>query len=263
MLKPFIAAAVAAIAACANAPAAQTIAASDGSAAVGRMYHYTRSNQDGSIPEQIYQYRASATRIEVGKQVSPCTNSAYVTAAFDPERGHGVEFVGGRLARDLSQEAFAWLTYDEGSLRARIPAMELDQGVAIAGAPFVVYDFDLADLNARFAGAAPAREDFRFAVSLIWIEDGSDSIFRDLGWAEARFTRAEMHLGREALRYDVDGGLNGQLWLDAREGHVLEARFAEPNHAEYDDFRLVLQSVTDDGETAWREARAAHWRDCP
>jgi hypothetical protein len=102
MLKPFIAAAVAAIAACANAPAAQTIAASDGSAAVGRMYHYTRSNQDGSIPEQIYQYRASATRIEVGKQVSPCTNSAYVTAAFDPERGHGVEFVGGRLARDLS-----------------------------------------------------------------------------------------------------------------------------------------------------------------
>ncbi len=263
MLKPILAAAALALAACANAPAAQTVAQTEPASAVGRMYHYVRSNQDGTLAEQIYQYRASETRLEVGKRVSPCTNSAFVTAQFDPERGHGTEFVGGRLARDLSQEAFAWLTYDNGALHARIPAMELEQSVAIAGTPYIIYDFDLADLNARFAGSAPEREDFRFAVSLIWPEENNPNIFRELGWADARFTRAEMHLGREALRFDVSGGLNGQLWLDAREGHVLEARFAEPNHTEYTDFRLVLQSVAENGAEAWREARAAHWRDCP
>lgn len=258
MLRPLLAAAL--LAACASTPPT----APETQTAVGRFYHYVRSNQDGAQPEQIYQYRASATRLEVGKQVSRCTNSAYVTATFDPARGHGIEFVGGRLARDLSQDAFAWLTYDAaaGALHASIPQANIDERVAIAGAPFIVYDFDLADLNARFAGAAPPRQDFRFAVSLIWPEDGAASIFRDLGWAEARFAGAEPHMEHDALRYDVSGALAGQLWLNAREGHILEARFAQPNHHGYADFRLRLERIEADGAEAWRAARAAHWQGC-
>lgn len=268
MIRTLPALAALLLAACAAAPAAPAPAPEQSAtspSAIGRMYAYVRSNQDGSEPERIYQYRPSATRIEVGKQVSPCTNSAFVTAEFDPARGQGVSFTGGRLARDLSQDAFAFLTYDANAhtLHASIPAMNLDQNVAIAGEPYIIYDFDLSDLNARFAGQAAPRTDFRFAVSLIWPEEGAENIFRDLGWANARFAGAESHLGREAVRYDVSGGLNGALWLDAREGHVLEARFAEPNHAEYSDFRLVLQSVSENGAEAWRAARAAHWADCP
>ncbi len=256
MLRPMLAAAL--LAACATAPPPAP------ESAVGRFYHYVRSNQDGTLAEQIYQHRAGATRLEVGKQVAPCTNSAYVTATFDAMRGHGTEFVGGRLARDLSQDAFAWLTYDTPTrtLHASIPPANIDERVAIAGAPFIIYDFDLADLNARFAGAAAPREDFRFAVLLIWPEQGAASIFRDLGWAEARFAGAETHMGRDAVRYDVSGALAGQLWLDAREGHILEARFAQPNHTEYANFRLVLQRVENNGAEAWRAVRAAHWQGC-
>lgn len=253
-MKPHALLAALALAACASAPETP---------AVGRFYHYVRSNQDGSEPEQIYQYRASATRLEVGKEKSRCTNAAYVTAEFDPARGHAVAFTGGRLGRDLTQDAFAEMTYDGGVLHASIPAMNLDERVEVEGEPFILYDFDLTDLNARFAGAAPPRVDFRFAVALIWPEDGAEDLFRNLGWANARFAGAETHLDRPALRYNISGGLNGQLWLDAREGHVLEARFAEPNHTEYRDFRLVLQSVDDNGAEAWRAARAGHWEGCP
>jgi len=257
MIKPLLAAlAACALAACASAPPASPSAS-------GRMYSYVRSNQDGSLPERIYQYRASATRLEVGKQVSRCTNAAFVTADFDPARGMGTSFIGGRLGRDLSQDAFAWLNYENGALQARVPAMNIEARVNVAGEPFVLYDFDLADLNARFAGSPAPRSDFRFAVVLIWPQEGAEEIFRDLGWADAHFAGAVTHLGRSALRYDVGGGLNGQLWLDAREGHVLEAAFAEPNHTEYADFRLVLQNVTDDGAGAWEAARRAHWEGCP
>jgi len=247
--------AAAALASCASAP--------EPASPVGRMYHYIRSNQDGSLPEQIYQYRASATELEVGKQVSRCTNSAFVTATFDPARGVSTNFTGGRLARDLSQDAFAWLDHEDGELHARIPAMNIDQRVAVAGEPFILYDFDLADLNARLAGSPAPREDFRFAVALIWPQENTSELFRDLGWAEARFAAAEAHLDRPALRYEITGSLNGQLWLDALDGHILEARFAEPNHTEYADFRLVLQSVADNGAERWRDVRAAHWEGCP
>lgn len=255
MFRPLFAAL--ALSACATAP--------DPTPTVGRLYHYLRSNQDGSDAEQIYQYRASATRIEVGKMVSRCTNAAFVTAELDPSTNIPRELVGGRIGRDLNQEAFAWLTYDPASheLHARIPEAGLDTRVAVDGEPWVLYDFDLSDLNAMHAGHAPSREDFRFAVALVWPEEGAASPFRNLGWANARFASVEQHLNREALRFEVSGGLNGQLWLDAHEGHVLEARFAEPNHMEYETFRLTLQSVEDDGAASWREARAAHWRGCP
>lgn len=232
---------------------------------VGRFYHYVRSNQDGSLPEQIYLYRASETQVEVGKVVVRCANAAFVTADLDLERGQGARFVGGRIARDGSQEPFAYLAYDPAtrSLHATIEQAGIDQRVTVAGEPYIIYDFDLSDLNAIFAGAPPPRGDFRFAVTLIWPEEGATNVFRDLGWAEARFAAAETHLDRDALRFEVSGGLNGQLWLDAREGHVLEASFAEPNHTEYSNFRFVLQSVEDDGAESWRAVREAQWRDCP
>jgi hypothetical protein len=243
-----------ALAACASAPASTS--------PIGRFYHYVRSNQDGSLPEQIYQYRASETRLEVGKEVERCTNAAYVTAEFDPARGQGVSFTGGRLRRDLEQEPFAYLTYNAPNLHARVPQANIDQSAPVPGEPYILYDFDLADLNARLAGRAAPRDGLRFAVVLIWPVEGAVEIFSTLNWAVARFAAEEQHLGRDARRYEVSGALNGQLWLDAREGHVLEARFAEPNHTEYRDFRLVLQRIDNNGAEAWRAARAAHWQGC-
>ena len=244
------------LAACASAP--------NQSPAIGRFYHYVRSNQDGTLPEQIYQYRASATRLEVGKEVERCTNAAFVTAEFDPARGQGAAFTGGRLKRDLTQDPFAYLSYDAPgrSLHAVVAMASVDQRLAITGEPYLLYDFDLADLNARFAGAPAPRSGFRFDVVLIWPELAPEPL-RDLGWADADFAGPETHLRRPSLRYDVSGGLNGVLWLDAREGHVLEARFSEPNHGEYRDFRLVLQRIDNDGAGAWPAVRAAHWLDCP
>jgi hypothetical protein len=254
MIRPLLAALALSACATAHEPASP----------VGRLYHYVRSNQDGSLPEQIYQYRASATRLEVGKMVSNCTNAAFVTAELDLARGQPRELVGGRLGRDLNQEPFAWLTYDAATrdLHARIPQANIDTRVAVEGEPWIIYDFDLSELNARLAGRAAPREDFRFAVALIWPEEGAASPFRNLGWAEARFVEVEQRRDRAQARYEVSGGLNGELWLDP-QGHVLEARFAEPNHTEYRDFHLVLQSVEHDGAASWREARAAHWRGCP
>jgi hypothetical protein len=57
--------------------------------------------------------------------------------------------------------------------------------------------------------------------------------------------------------------LNGALWLDAAEGYVVEARFAEPNHIGYADFKLTLEAIADGGEAEWRARLASHWQDCP
>ncbi len=227
--------------------------------------HYVRANHDGSMAETIYVYRPSATRIEVGKMVAPCTNAAFVTADLDLERGQAMRLVGGRIARNGAQDPFAWLDYDpaSGLVHARVPPAGIDIEFASGGEPWIMYDFDLADVNALMGDGPPPRADFSFATHLIWMAEGEANPFRALGQALARFASAETHLSRPALRFEVSGALNGQLWLDAEAGHVLEARFAEPNHAGYDNFSLILQSAQDNAAGAWAEARAAHWRGCP
>lgn len=261
MIRHLLAAfAALALAACAGAPApAHT------SPTVGRLYTYVRSNHDGSAPENIYVYRASPTQLEVGKMAQRCTNAAYVTVELDLARRQPLSLIGGRLARDGTQTPFAWLTYDRTShrLHAQVPSTDIDQYVSIDGEPWTVYDFDLADITALNAGRAPAPADFDVAVALVWPAPGSRNPFRNLGRAWFRYAGAEPRLEREALRFEASGGLNGQLWLDVREGHVLEARFAEPNHVGYRDFRLVLQGVEDNAAARWAAVRAAHWADCP
>ncbi len=260
-LKPIAAlCAVFLIAACASAAGpAHT------SPAIARLYTYVRSNQDGTRPENIYVYRASATELEVGKMAQRCTTAAFVTAELDLARRQPLSLVGGRLARNGAQTPFAWLTYDRTShrLHAQIPSADIDQYVAIDAEPWTVYDFDLADITGLNAGNAPAPADFDLAVALVWPAQSSRNPFRNLGRANFRYAGGEPRLEREALRFEATGGLNGQLWLDAREGHVLEARFAEPNHAEYRDFRIVLQRVEDNAAARWAAVRAAHWADCP
>ena len=232
---------------------------------IGRLYAYVRSNQDGTRPENIYVYRAGAAQLEVGKMVARCTDAAFVTADLDLARRQPLSLVGGRLARNGEQTPFAWLTYDRTShrLHAQVPSADIDRYVSLDGEPWTIYDFDLADITALNAGRAPAPADFDLAVALIWPGQGSRDPFRNLGRAYFRYAGVEPRLEREALRFEASGGLNGQLWLDAREGHVLEARFAEPNHVEYRDFRLVLERVEDNAAARWAAVRAAHWADCP
>lgn len=248
------------VGACATGPApAQT------SPTIGRLYTYVRSNQDGTRPENVYVYRAGAAQLEVAKMVSRCTNAAFVTAELDLARRQPLSLVGGRLARDGTQTPFAWLTYDRTAhrLHAQVPSADIDRYVSLDGEPWTIYDFDLADITALNAGHAPTPGDFDLAVALVWPAQGARDPFRNLGRAWFRYAGGELRLEREALRFEASGGLNGQLWLDAREGHVLEARFAEPNHAEYRDFRLVLERVEDNAAARWAAVRAAHWADCP
>jgi hypothetical protein len=229
------------------------------------LYHYVRTNSDGSLPEQIWVYLPDAAHVEVVKVVQRCRRAAYVTGELDVARNQPRALVGGRLAQDGSQEPFAWLTYDVAThtANARVPSADLDADLAIAQGPWRMYDFDLSDLTALNAGRAAPREDFSFNAMVIWPEEGAENPLRDLGAVNARLVGAEEHADAEAVRYAVSGGLNGDLWLDAHNGHVVEARFNEPNHLEYRDFRLVLQSVTTDAADEWREVRLSHWRDCP
>ncbi len=227
---------------------------------VGRILSYSRSNSDGSELEKVYVYRTTANRVEVNKAVEPCTTSALVTADLDLKAQQPVRLVAGKLNRQGGQDAFGTLTLKDGGLHVEIG--DHTEDLAVSPGPWILYDFDLADLTALLPARRDYKADFAFGVALVWPEDDAKTFLRWQGPAKARYAESVTWKGRAAYRFDVSGAVSGPLWLDAKDGHVLEAKWAQPNHPGYTDYHLVLDAVDDGGAGAWQTLLMKHWQGC-
>lgn len=231
--------------------------------------HYVRSNQDGTKPEHVVQYRPSRTSIAVYKWVEKCTTAAYVTAEMHDDLRQGRVFVAGKVARDGTHATFGTLTLDRagGALDTDLTppgGSRIQHREPLKSQPFIIYDFDFADLNAFLQEHRP-RSDFDYALPVVW--PGPDGLFRDYGVLRASFVGEEEHLGRNTLRFDlkVDGPTPsaGRLWVDSASGFIVEAELGLPNHQEYSDFRLKLERVEEGSDAAWAALTRSQYADCP
>jgi hypothetical protein len=234
---------------------------------VGRTWHYTRSNDDGSRPEAVHVHVPAPGELAVMKAVERCTRAALVTARIDPASGQASELVGGQLGRDGRQQAFAWFKEDgtgQITARAALPEGELRLATSVGTRPWHLYDFDLASLTLWLANRPDRRAGFRIGLPLLLIGPQGPNL-SDLGALEGRFLADTHWMGRPALLFRLEGpalgGKAGTLMLDAAAGHIIEARLPIPNHDGYRDFRLRLAGI-DDGAEAWTQTLAAHWRCC-
>jgi len=233
------------------------------------IYHYIRSNRDGSEPEHVVHYRPTQTGIAVYKWLSKCTNAAYVTAEMSDDLRQGRVFIAGKVAKDGSQARFGILTLDPRlmTLAADVtppggPRIQVKH--SLRAVPYLLYDFDFADLNSFLQEHRP-KADFAYALPVIWPSD--EAIFRDLGMLRAHYAGEERHAGRDTLRFDlkVEGPTpsTGALWVDADEGYIVEAELGLPNHMEYKDFRLKLEKLEIGGQASWDALTKSQYANCP
>lgn len=235
---------------------------------VGQTLHFERSNRDGSEREHIYMHRAAADRIEVYKMVERCTRAAFVTATIDPKTGVASALEAAKLAPDAGKVAFGMLTDDGANIATRleVDGQTRQFTTRIEGRPWHLYDYDLATLSAAFETRAGSRKAMSFHLAVVWPQ--GDRFVEWMGRADARFVRAETHLGRRTLRFEVSGpafGMagGGPLWVDARRGHLVDVQWGRPNHDNYRDFRLKLVGEEAQGEAAWKALLTRHYAGCP
>lgn len=252
--------------ACAQTPIESQFSYDEERSYVERVYHYERSNSDGTRLEYISTFRASETDVEVFKRTARCTQAALVTAELDLSTLATETVTGGQLLPDGSQFPFAFLERnpDDGqmSVRIELPQTTLEFETHTQNNHFMVYDFDLADLNMVLPYLTRPEDGFTTEMLLLWA-DPNDPGVRNLGNLTARFDGEDSHLGRDALRYSLtsDSFEEGVLWIDAEEGFVIETIIPAPNHPGYDDFKLTLTGI-EHGEEGWRELLLNQNADC-
>ncbi|MCP5348567.1 MAG: hypothetical protein R3F41_06505 [Gammaproteobacteria bacterium] len=235
----------------------------------GRIYHYRRSNIDGTLPELVSVYLNPQGTIEVFKRRSACTQSALVIAAFNLETLTFDKITSGNLGREGEQQEFASLVHDTESntvtLSVDLPDQSIRLSTEINNPHYELYDFDFASLTASTPHLVDPVKGFDSELLLVWADPGAPS-FSSLGNFEFEYLERQRYLNHDTLRFTVTGpgGDDAQaaLWLDAIEGYIVEARLSLPNHAGYENFRLQLLG-TEQGEDTWRNLLLSQFAACP
>jgi len=233
---------------------------------VGRLLSYERSNQDGSRAERIDVYRASETRLEVMKSAARCTQAALVSAELGFQTWSGDTVTGGALLPGAEVMEFAFLTHDReaGQLNTAVhlPDQTLTFETPTSDGPLHLYDFDLASLTALTPYLVNPQAGLSVNFALMWADPANPSVTM-MGEETFVFDGRQPGETGDVLTYAASGALGeGYLWLDAEDGHIVEAAFAEPNHPGYDSFRLRLTGVTDTDAEGWQQHLTAHYEDC-
>jgi|CXWL01.1.fsa_nt_gi hypothetical protein len=222
--------------------------------AVGTVWHYTKSNRDGSEPWHLDAFLASPTRVEVVKWVEGASDFVEVHADLD-------------FARAMPAVLEQWNTTAAGrepTLAAVLPAtvnelrlaMANGQSAAVpyAAGPLHVWGFDLMSLHLALPHlVAPDRS---FEVTFLDPNrpgaDGAPFLVD-----RARFTPAgdETAAGVACRRYElagpVFGGATGAVWVAKADGTLVQAEHAIPTSTDWRDFRLTRVGTETMGTLDW------------
>lgn len=232
--------------------------------AVGTVYHYMKTNVDGTQPENISLFVASRDRIESFKFHEKGTRAGLVTADFDWKNFIAKKLESWQVSGKDDRKLFATLTYKpaEKAVEVSIPAMKPEPEFAkIERLPFHLYNFDLASLNVSLPHLADPKGSFTVGIAdPTFKPDGP--MFAYKGDMNVSFAATEMHNGVKCRRYSASGsgiGGKGTIWVDERLGHIVEMEFDVANNPDWKTFKLKLlrtEKMTGDG---WQRFIADHF----
>lgn len=222
---------------------------------VGAVYHYLKTNIDGTSPEHVSQYVAATDKLEAFKFHPQTTRAGLVIATMDWKILSAKRLESWQVFKDEKRKLFATLDYNEAekSVAVAFPGMNKpSEKTAIKQLPFHVYNFDFGSLNFAFPHLVNSKKSFAIGIA--------DPTFKDEGAAFAYRGEATVsYVGDErrnnviCRRYSVGGdGLEnrgGFIWVNKKGGYIEDMEIALPDNPDWTSFKLRLTKV----ETMTRE----------
>ena len=231
---------------------------------VGTVYHYVKTNVDGTKPENISLYVATVDRIESFKFHEKGSRAGLVIADMDWTIFSAKKLESWQVASGDERKLFATLTYRaaEKAVEVSIPQMRPTSEFAkIEQLPFHLYNFDLASLNLSFPHLAVPRGNFTVGIAdPTFNADGPMFAYR--GELAVRYEKTEIRNGGKCRRYAASGtgiGGKGTIWVDKKKGYIRDMEFDVANNPDWSTFKLRLIRTEKMSEREWKRFIAAQF----
>ena len=226
---------------------------------VGRVFHYLKSNQDGSHPGNVSLYVAGTDRIEAVKWSPGDTAVVTVAAELDWKRFSPRRLESWLLSRGSAPQLRATLETEADGSGVRLSFLP-EQVIPIRTWPWHSFDFDFASLNLVLPHLHRPEERWTFGRSDVTYQT-SGAPFADFGLVEVRFVSREQRDGRVVRRYVLGGpgvqNQTGALWVALDGGYLVEFEMPFPDEPGYRDVRLRLTSTAGLSPAEWEEFKTS------
>ncbi len=231
--------------------------------AVGTVYHYLKTNVDGSQAENISTYIASSERIESFKYHEKGTRSGLVIADMDWKNFMARRLESWQVFGKDERRLFATLEYSpsDQSITVSIPAAKPEpETVKVGRIPFHLYNFDLASLNVAWPHLVDPRKPFVVGIADPTFAHGPLVAYK--GEMAVTYERDEARNGVETRRYAAKGkgiGGEGTIWVNKEFGHIEDMEFNVANNPDWKTFKLKLIKTETRTPAQWQEFIASRF----
>lgn len=223
----------------------------------GAVYHYVKSNLDGSAPENVSVYLVAPDSVVAFKFHPGTERAGLVGAKLDWKLFCATRLTSSQLFYTGEKKLFATLQYlpEEKSALVEIVGANLPPEKApIKRTPFHVYNFDLVSLNFAFRHLIAPEKSFVIGIADPTFAEGAP-VFAYKGEVEIKFLGEEKRGEALCRKYAIDGaGLQnrgGMIWVDKQAEHIVDLEIALPNNRDWQSYKLRLVSVSKMNQSAW------------
>lgn len=223
---------------------------------VGTVYHYIKSNIDGSTPERVSLYMSDEVTLEAYRWREPAPQTtAWVKATMDWGRESAIRLESHRRVKWQGTQLNAVAEYTPATKGMTIEFSDKTRHtVTIDHIPFHFYQFDLASLNVAFRHLVDPTKPFRVGiVNPTFAATGDALEYR--GLATITYEKDEVHSEFQCRRYHIDGpgvkNQGGTIWIDAHQGHIIDLEIKNPNHPDWVSFKLKFVGKEKMTPTEW------------
>lgn len=224
---------------------------------IGTVYHYVKTNLDGTHPEYVSTYVAARDQIESYKFHPNTQRAGLVIAWMDWETFSARRLESWQVFAGGEKKLFATLSFLKPLMATEvsIPATgRPTERTPIKHLPFHVYNFDLASLNFAFRHLVDPRGRFVVGIADPTFQE-SGPLFTYRGETEVSYAGEEVREGVLCRKYRIDGaGLanrGGHLWVDKRGGFFRDVEIALADNPDWHSFKFRLTSVERMTRAAW------------
>lgn len=232
---------------------------------VGTVYHYLKTNIDGTQPEHVSTYVAASDTIESFKFHPKSERAGLVIAVMDWKTFSAKRLESWQAFAGGKKNLFATLRYlpAEKSVEVSIPAFrKTPELTPIPRMPFHVYNFDLASLNFAFRHLVNPKGSFTVGIAdPTFKEDGP--LFAYRGEVTVSYVGDETRNDVMCRKYTIDGpGLanrGGTIWVNRAGGHFEDVEITLADNPEWQNFKFKLVKTEKMDRAAWEKFMAAQF----
>ena len=221
---------------------------------VGTVYHYTKSNLDGSKPITVSVFVTAKDRLEVMKAEEDLIDSAHVIAEMDWNTFSASKLDAGVILKDGSRQARAFLQLSTKENSVLIKLGGTEKSVAVGHYPFHIYNFDFVSLNFIFRHLIDPKAGFEIGIG----DPTFDAdIFAYKGKALFQYVEDARIHGVECRKYRVTGeafgGKEGTIWINKKGGYAENIEIPVRDNPDWKDFKFELKAIQKMNPDQWKK----------